>query len=134
MSARQPFVLPPPHWPVISVGRDRSLLAAREASLDDAGFSVRSLKPEQAEPFAHDGKRRVWIFCGSVEMASLVYLSCCIRRHSPESRLLLLERRLSSGAERCLFHQVLHSGADGDALVAAIQELAGPSQTAPMQP
>ncbi len=81
-----------------------------------------SLAPEQAEFPAHDGKPRVWVLCGSVEEASLVYLACTVRRYSPVSRLLLVEWLRPAGAERCLFHRVLERGTDEDALAAAIRK------------
>lgn len=121
MSAREPILPRLTAWPVISVGRDRPLLMTRAASLATAGITVRSLEPEQAEFPAHDGKPRVWIMCGSVEEASLVYLACTIRRYSAASRLLLVEWVQPSGAEKCLFHRVFDQTADGGALAEAIR-------------
>ena len=121
MSARQPILPRPVGWPVVSVGRDRSLLTMRAASLATAGIAVRSLEPEQAEFPAHDGKPRIWVLCGSIEEATLVYLACTVRRYSAVSRLLLVEWLQPAGGERCLFHRVLDSEADHGALAQAIR-------------
>ena len=122
MSVRQPIIPRLMSWPVISVGRDRPLLRTRAAALTAAGITVRSLEPEQAEFPAHDGKPRIWIFCGSIEEASLVYLACTVRRYSAASRLLLVEWVQPSGSEKCLFHRVLDPEADTGALAEAIRQ------------
>jgi hypothetical protein len=108
-------------WPVVSVGRDPSLLKIRATALASAGIPVRSLEPAQAEFPAHDGKSRVWVLCGSIEEETLVYLACTIRRYSPGSRLFLVEWSRPTGAERCLFHRVLDRDAGEDALAETIR-------------
>ncbi len=121
MSARQSAIPNRSPWPVLSVGRDRLLLASRQAAMERQGIGVHSLRPEQAEFPAHDGKPRLWIMCGSTEEASLVFLACTIRRYSAASRLFLVEWTHPAGAERCLFHQVLDRDTDENALARAIR-------------
>jgi hypothetical protein len=93
----------------------------RQSAMERRGIGVQSLSPEQAEFPAHDGKPRVWVLCGSIEEASLVFLACTIRRYSPVSRLFLVEWTLPSGAEKCLFHRVLDREVDEGALAEAIR-------------
>lgn len=121
MSARQSVVPSRTPWPIVSVGRDRSLLSARHAAMEQRGIRMLSLAPEQAEFPAHDGKPRLWVVCGSVEEATLVYLACTVRRYSPVSRLFLMEWVRPGGSERCLYHRVFDHRSDDDALAAAIR-------------
>ncbi|MGA7521580.1 MAG: hypothetical protein WBW84_03805 [Acidobacteriaceae bacterium] len=121
MSARQAVIPDRSPWPVILVGRDHSLLRVRQAAMERRGVGVHSMSPEQAEFPAHDGKPRLWVLCGSIEEAALVFLACTIRRYSPGSRLFLVEWVRPAGAERCLFHRVLDREADEDALAEAIR-------------
>lgn len=129
MSARQPVIPRRMSWPVVSVGRDRPLLMRRASALTTAGITVQSFAPEQAEFPAHDGKPRIWVMCGSVEEATLVYLACTVRRYSPVSRLLLVEWIQPSAGERCLFHRVLDHEADQGALAQAIRRCSPASGT-----
>ena len=121
MSARQSVIPSRTPWPVISVGRDRPLLTIRQAAMEKRGIRVHSLLPEQAEFPAHDGKMRLWVLCGSIDEAELVFLACTIRRYSPASRLFLVEWVRPSGAEKCLFHRVLNRDADEETLAATIR-------------
>ena len=121
MSARQSVIPSRTPWPVISVGRDRALLMARQTALEERGIGVHSVCPEQAEFPAHDGKPRIWVMCGSIEEATLVFLACTIRRYSAGSPLFLVEWTRPAGAERCLFHRVLGHDVGDDALAAAIR-------------
>jgi hypothetical protein len=122
MSARQSVVPSRSPWPIISVGRDRNLLMSRQAAMEQRGIRLHSMAPEQAEFPAHDGKPRLWVVCGSVEEASLVYLACTVRRYSPASRMFLVEWLRPAGPERCLFHRVLGRETDEDTLAAAIRK------------
>lgn len=121
MSARQSVIPNRSLWPVLLVGRDRLLLARRQAAMERHGIGVHSLRPEQAEFPAHDGKPRLWVMCGSIEEASLVFLACTIRRYSAASRLFLVEWTRPAGAEQCLFHRVLDRETTENALAEAIR-------------
>lgn len=121
MSARQSVVPKRSPWLVLSVGRDRSLLATRQAALEKHGIGVQSMAPEQAEFPAHDGKPRLWVLCGSIEEETLVYLACTVRRYSASSRLFLVEWLRPAGAERCLFHRVLEPDVSENAMALAIR-------------
>jgi hypothetical protein len=79
----------------------------RQQALDAAGIPARTMLPEEAERMAHDTHPRVWVLCASIEMSTLIYLACAIRRNSPGSRLILAERCEPAGIERSLFHQIL---------------------------
>lgn len=107
--------------PVISVGRDRSLLVFRQHALDDAGIPARTMLPEEAERLVHDQHPRVWLFCASIEISTLIYLACAIRRNSPGSRLLLVERCDVAGIERSLFHQVICKDTRVEQLTATVR-------------
>ncbi len=124
MSASQQASFPPFSLPVFSVGRDVELLSARENALANTGIAVHSLIPEQAEPAARESCPRLWVFCASVEIPTLVFLACRIRRHSPGSRLVLLERDSPAGVEASLFHRVIDRQGDMDALTSVIFDLA----------
>ncbi|MGA8528776.1 MAG: hypothetical protein WB622_03615 [Acidobacteriaceae bacterium] len=106
---------------MISVGRDHLLLIRRQEAMERRGIGVHSVSPEQAEFSAHDGKLRLWVLCGSIEEATLVFLACTIRRYSPVSRLLLVEWSRPAGPEKCLFHRVLDRNAGEDLLAEAIR-------------
>jgi hypothetical protein len=107
--------------PVISVGRDRSLLVFRQHALDEAGIAARTMLPEEAERLVHDPHPRVWVFCASIEISTLIYLACTVRRNSPGSRLLLVERCDVAGIERSLFHQVICKDTRVEQLTAAVR-------------
>ena len=121
MSARQSVIPSRNPWPVILVGRDRALMMVRKSAMERRGISVHSMSPEQAEFPAHDGRLRLWIMCGSIEEASLVFLACTIRRYSAKSRLFLVEWRRPAGAEKCLFHRVLDRESDEETLAETIR-------------
>lgn len=110
--------------PVISVGRDRGLLSARKRLMEKSGLSVQSVSPEEAERLVRDGCSRLWVFCASVEISTLIFLASSIRRHSPESRLVLVEREAAAGIEESLFHRVMDGQASGDVLARVVQDLA----------
>lgn len=107
--------------PVICVGRDLRLLAVRQHALDDAGIPARTMLPQDAERVVHDDRPRVWIFCASIEMSTMIYLACAIRRNSPGSHLLLMERCEPAGIERSLFHQVICRDSRLEQLTAAVR-------------
>ena len=109
--------------PIVSVGRDGALLGSRRRALQPAGLEVTSLAPEEAEAMAHETQARLWILCGTVEPSTLVYLACAIRRHSPKSRLLLVEHRIPAGTESSLFHQILPQDSNASLLTAVVHEL-----------
>lgn len=113
----------PMQWPVVSVGRDKPLLQSRQRVLSGAGIAVQSMTPEEAELLAGDSHPRIWVFCASIEVATLIFLACAVRRHSPESRLLLLEHKGTPGIEGCLFHQAVPIGASPEALIRAVRDL-----------
>ena len=121
MRAGQFPLLQPLPLPVISVGRDLRLLADRQHALDDDGIPARTMLPQEAERLAHDDRPRVWIFCASIELSTLIYLACAIRRNSPGSHLLLIERGEAAGPERSLFHQVIRRESHLDQLTAAVR-------------
>lgn len=123
MQEGQQLFSPPITLPVISVGRDRPLLTTRQKAMEGEGILVRSLPPEQVEAMAHDGNARVWVFCGSIDLPTLVYLAGSVRRHSPESRLLLVEWNESAGIEVCLFHRVLDGHVPAETLAAVVREM-----------
>jgi hypothetical protein len=111
----------PPVPKIISIGRDKQLLAQRKDLLISAGMQVRSLTPEEAEPEARLSIARPWIFCNTVELTQLVYLGCSVRRNSPGSRLLLVEGELPAGFKAVLFHHVLKASDAPGLLVRTIR-------------
>ena len=121
MRAGQFPLLQPLPLPVISVGRDLKLLAERQHALDDGGIPACTMLPQEAERLAHDDHPRVWIFCASIELSTMIYLACAIRRNSPGSHLLLIERGVAAGLERSLFHQVIRPESRLDQLTAAVR-------------
>lgn len=113
-----------PRQPVFSVGRNLHLLSARQSALHSNGMLVSSVSPEQASAFVRETAPRVWVFCCTVEMPTLAYLACSVRRYSPLSRLLLIEGETPAGIETCLFHRVIGGQSSTDVLVATVRDLA----------
>jgi hypothetical protein len=110
---------------IISVGRDPEILRRRENVLSSQSeFSVRSLMPEEAEQWARSPEPRLWIFCSSIELPRLVHLASSVRRHSPSSRLLLMEGARRPGFELQLFHQAIPPLEGPDFLLNAVSHLA----------
>lgn len=107
------------------VGSDPQILRRRERMLAGCSqLSVRSLNPDEAEKFVRDAAGRLWIFCQTVDLARLVHLACCVRRHSPESRLVLMRGRRAAGFEKSLFHQVVPTLDGPESLIDAVSHLA----------
>jgi len=111
-----------PFHPIISVGRDKSVLSRRQSTLESLGILVQSMTPEQAAAFVRQPEPRLWIFCGTVETATLIYLAAAIRRYSPRSRLLFIEGPDPAGPESALFHQVVSAGAAHESLVSVVED------------
>jgi hypothetical protein len=110
---------------VYSVGRDQEILRRRERVLAGRSqLSVRSLTLDQAEKRVRDTEARLWIFCHSIDLGSLVHLACCVRRHSPESRLVLMRGRRAPGFEASLFHQIVPMLEGPEALIDVVSHLA----------
>jgi hypothetical protein len=110
---------------VVLVGRNREILRRRERAI--AGRSqllVRSLTPEEAEKQVRDAEARLWIFCQSVELGTLIHLVCCVRRNSPESRLVLTRGRREPGFEASLFHRIVPALEGTELLIDAVSHLA----------
>jgi hypothetical protein len=114
----------PAYEKVFSVGSDMELLSLREKILQADGFMVRSMDPIEAEADAHLPYAHLWIFCNTVDPVQRVYLACCIRRNSPESKLILLEGARPAGFESVLFHRILKVNQGVDALLSTLHELA----------
>jgi hypothetical protein len=107
------------------VGRNREILRRRERVIAGRSqLSVRSLTPEEAEKQVRNAEARLWIFCHTVDLATLVHLACCVRRHSPGSRLVLMQGRREPGFEKSLFHQIVPALDGPDFLVQAVSHLA----------
>jgi hypothetical protein len=110
---------------VISVGRDPEILRRRQRSI--AGRSqlmVRSLTPDEAEKQVRDTEPRLWIFCYTIELGRLIHLACCVRRHSPASRLMLMQGRRQPGFEKSLFHLIVPAFEGQGLLIDAVSHLA----------
>jgi len=110
--------------PIVSVGNDRRLLELREKLISRTGLPVRSLTPEEAEDVAHSPDSHLWVFCRTVEMGSLIYLASAVRRHSPNSKLLLLEGPWPVGSAAILFQRILDPTRSIDLLLTTIIEMA----------
>jgi hypothetical protein len=110
---------------VFSVGRDREILRRRERAIaEPSDLLVRSLTPEEAEKQVRDAEARLWIFCHSIDLGTLIHLACCVRRHSPRSRLVLMRGRRQPGFEASLFHQIVPALEGPQSLVDAVSHLA----------
>jgi hypothetical protein len=110
---------------IFSVGRDPEILRRREAVLSSQShLSVRSLTPEDAEKWARSPEPHVWIFCSTIELPRLVHLASTVRRHSPSSRLLLMEGARQPGFELQLFHKAIPPLEGPDFLLSTVSTLA----------
>jgi hypothetical protein len=124
-AARDRVQVRPSPLEIYSVGRDKDILRRRERMIAGRSqLSVRSLLPWEAEKFVRDPEARLWIFCSSIELGSLVHLACCVRRHSPGSRLVLMRGRRNAGFEASLFHEVVAALEGPDSLFEAVSRLA----------
>jgi len=90
--------------------------------MESLGILAQSMSPEQAVAFIRQAQPRLWIFCSTVEVATLIHLAGCVQRYSPRRRLLLIEGSESSGVETPLFHRVIGAGADPDSLVSVVED------------
>jgi hypothetical protein len=115
---------------VISVGRDEELLELRKQILTEVGVDVRSVSPERAEGYARSSQPRLWIFCSSVELSSLIYLASSVRRYSPQSKLVLLSGLNSAKFEAPLFHRILSPFTGIDVFLKTVDELSLAAQQA----
>jgi hypothetical protein len=110
---------------IYSVGSDREILRRRERMLAGRSqLSVRSMLPDEAEKQVRDAEPRLWIFCHTIDLARLVHLAGCVRRHSPESRLVLTRGRRAPGFEQSLFHQIVPALEGPESLIDAVSHLA----------
>jgi hypothetical protein len=110
---------------IFSVGRNPEILRRRQRAIAGRSqLSICSLTPEEAEKRVRDAEARLWIFCHSIELGTLVHLACCVRRHSPASRLMLMQGSRAPGFEASLFHQVVPALEGPDLLIDAVSHLA----------
>jgi hypothetical protein len=110
---------------IVSVGRDPEILRRREAVLSSQSqLSVRSVTPEDAEKWARSPDPHLWIFCSTIELPRLVHLASTVRRHSPTSRLLLMEGARQPGFEVQLFHRAIPPLEGPDFLLSTVSDLA----------
>jgi hypothetical protein len=124
-SSQRPLSTSPASLAILSVGRDREILKRRERLIAGrSDLTVRSITPEEAEGHARDARPRLWIFCSTVEFPKLLYLASSIRRYSPESRLLLLDREQLPRFGLTLFHRAVHDGEEVDNLLEAVSVMA----------
>jgi hypothetical protein len=124
-AARDRVQVRPHPLEVFLIGRNPELLRRRERAIAGRSqLSVRSLTPEEAEKQVRDAEARLWIFCQSVDLGSLIHLACCVRRHSPQSRLVLMRGRREPGFEGSLFHRIVPALEGPDLLIDAVSHLA----------
>ena len=94
---------------ILSVGRNPAILELRQKVIGSrSDLHILSLTPEQAEALAQSSEPHVWVFCHTVELHKVVSLACRIRRFSPQSKLILLEKSHQAGFEASLFHRIIH--------------------------
>lgn len=109
---------------VLSIGRNAEILSRRAALITShSALEVRSLNPDEAEGWARSSKAFLWIFCSTVELPRLVYLTCSVRRYSPSSRLLLMQGKRAPGFESSLFHFILPASDDEEPFLDAVSRL-----------
>lgn len=107
------------------VGRDHEILRRRERLIAGRSqLSVRLLSPEEAEKVVRDAEGRLWIFCHTIDLGRLVHLACCVRRHSPASRLVLMRGRREAGFEASLFHRIVPALDGSESLIDTVSHLA----------
>jgi hypothetical protein len=110
---------------ILSVGRDREILERRERMIAGrSDLTVRSMPPEEAEANARDPRKRLWIFCSTVELPKLMYLASSIRRYSPNSRLLVVDRYQLPRFALTLFHRSVCAFDEVDTLLEAVSQMA----------
>lgn len=112
---------------IVQVGRDPELSRLRAKVLTSAGYSVRSITPEESTAeWKMAGTGVVWIFCHTIEFYELALIAVAIRRARPEDRLLrmigLEDVRQAPG----LFDELLQPIEGVDGLLLAVRTLSTP--------
>ncbi|MGC2617546.1 MAG: hypothetical protein WA414_00810 [Acidobacteriaceae bacterium] len=122
---RDQFKVRPSPLAVFSVGRDAEVLQKRAGIIGaDSDLTVLSMTPEEANKWVRSEDPHLWVFCSTIELSMLVHLACAIRRHSPGSRLLLMEGARRAGFEKALFHWTIQPADGPEILAEAVSHLA----------
>jgi hypothetical protein len=109
---------------IISIGRDPDLLRLRQEVIGSrSGLLIRSMSPDEADPWSARPEPHLWVFCHTVELQRLVYLACRVLRFSPESRMILLEGSQRIGYESSLFHLVVRPSDGVEGFLDAVTNL-----------
>jgi hypothetical protein len=110
---------------VVQVSRDQELARLRGKVMGAAGFSVRSLLPEDIAPElqANYGDR-VWVLCHTLETYEHAALAVTIRRKWPAARLLRLNGISHFDQAAGLFDYSLEASDTIDTLLRVIADLA----------
>ncbi len=110
---------------VLQVSRDQELARLRAKVIGAAGFSVRSLLPEEIGPeFQANYGERVWVFCHTLETYEHAALAMSVRRRWPAAKLLRLNGMSDFAQAAGLFDYSLEASDTIDTLLRVIADLA----------
>jgi hypothetical protein len=112
---------------VVQIGRDQELLRLRAKVISSAGYTVRSMTPDEAT--AELKKARgvsVWVFCHTLEFYELALLAVAIRKERSTDKLLRLTGLNDIRQVPGLFDELLEPVKGVDDLLRVVADLAKP--------
>jgi hypothetical protein len=110
---------------VLQVGRDQELLRLRAKIISSAGYTVRSMTPEQVPVEIREATApRVWVFCHTLDFYELALLAVAIRNSRPADKLLRLTSLDDTQQAPGLFDEQLEPISGVDELLRVVAALA----------
>jgi hypothetical protein len=117
---------------VIQIGRDEEVSRFRAIFLASAGYTVRSLKPEQAtRELGRDRGAKIWLLCHTLQFHESALLAALIRGQAPADKLLRVISLHSMVETAELFDELLEPVGSVDVLLRTVAQLATQIATAP---
>jgi hypothetical protein len=124
-SVDHPYPVPEQPHIVVQIGRDEELLRLRAMVISSAGYTVRSMTPDQATAELHKAQEvRVWVFCHTLEFFELALLAVAVRKARPGDKLLRLSGLNDVRQVPGLFDELLEPAKGVDDLLGMVANLA----------
>jgi hypothetical protein len=110
---------------VLQIGRDQELSRLRAKIISCAGYTVRSMTPDQVTAGIREARGpRIWVFCHTLDFYELALLAVAIRNCHPEDKLLRLTSLNDIGQAPGLFDELLEPIMGVDELLRVLAVLA----------
>jgi hypothetical protein len=114
-----------PQTSIVQIGRDHELLRLRARIIHSAGYSVRSLLPDEVTPQLRKAPGgQLWVFCHTLQFYEVALLAVAVRSSCPSDKLLRLTGFNDAGSAPGFFDELLESTRGVDELLRAISRLA----------